>query len=137
MTLDRVQNVFGVLGDLGFDGELLPVDLDGRRANGAQGLDDLLDAHPGGFVEVAADREGGEHDGEVGFDRITLMMEHWLCRPLGYADLGGVIAGHECGLAWRVGIVDRRDARCLLDAEEASDEYRPQTRARRPARGLG
>src|SRR3954468_23000978 len=46
----------------------LVVDLDGRRAGGSHGLDDLLDAHAGGFLEVATDGQGGEHDGQVSFD---------------------------------------------------------------------
>jgi len=31
---------------------------------------------PGLFSELTADREGGEHDGQVGFDGVPLMVEH-------------------------------------------------------------
>ena len=41
----------------------------------SQGVDDLLDAHPGGVLQLAGDAQRGEHDGQVGFDRVAGVVE--------------------------------------------------------------
>ena len=57
-------------------GEFVSVDSDGDVAQRAQRADDTADRHAGGLVEVPADRESGEHDGEVGVDRVRGRREH-------------------------------------------------------------
>ena len=52
-------------------------DLDGDRAQRTQGSDELLDGDAGLVLEVAADRERGEHDGQVRLDGVTLAVEDW------------------------------------------------------------
>lgn len=46
-------------------------DADADLLDRAQGLDDLLDAQLSDVLQVAVDREGREHDGEVGLDRLA------------------------------------------------------------------
>lgn len=48
-------------------------DLHGAIA--ASGRDELLDRPAGAFLDDAGDREGGEHDAQVGFDGIAGVME--------------------------------------------------------------
>jgi len=57
------------------EGQYLVVDLDGRGPGGAQRVDELLVGDAGGVLEVTADREGGEHDGQVRFDGIALIVK--------------------------------------------------------------
>src|SRR4029450_11268100 len=58
------------------EGEQFAVDVNGPRPAGAQRVYELLDRDAGVLLEVAADRERGEHDGQVGLDGVTLAMEH-------------------------------------------------------------
>ena len=67
---EPIEEVSGGGCELGVEGESLAVDLDGRGAGCAQGLDDLLDAGAGGVLKVAADGESGEDDGQVCLDRV-------------------------------------------------------------------
>jgi hypothetical protein len=50
-------------------------DADGDLLQRSQGVDDLLDAHPGGVLQVAGDGQRGEHDGQVGLDRVAGVVE--------------------------------------------------------------
>ena len=90
---EGVENFLGRWGGGVGGGVLVAGDADGDLLQGPQGADDLLDAQPGQVLQVPGDREGGEHDGQVCLDRLTLVMEHGLCRLLGYADLVGERAG--------------------------------------------
>lgn len=65
----------GLVGEFGGEGHQLAVDLDGGRAGGPEGLDELLDGDPGALLQVAADRQGGEHDGQVCFDGLAFVVE--------------------------------------------------------------
>jgi hypothetical protein len=56
----------------GGDGVLAGLDLDGAVAAG--GLDELADGPAGLVLDPAADRQGGEHDGQVGFDRVAQVV---------------------------------------------------------------
>ena len=58
-------------------------DLHGAVAAG--GGDELLDRPAGTFLDDAGDREGGEHDAQVGFDGVTGVVED---RPGGQVALG-------------------------------------------------
>jgi hypothetical protein len=51
-------------------------DGDLHRAQQPERADQLLDRDPGLLLEVAGDGEGGEHDGEVRFDRVALVVYH-------------------------------------------------------------
>ena len=55
----------------GGDGVLAGLDLDGAVAAG--GPDELPDGPAGLVLDPAADGQGGEHDGQVGFDRVALV----------------------------------------------------------------
>ena len=48
------------------------LDLDGAVAAGC--LDELADGPAGGVLDPAADRKGGEHDREAGFDGVALAV---------------------------------------------------------------
>jgi hypothetical protein len=48
------------------------LDLDGAVAAG--GLHELLDRPAGAVFNPSADREGGEDDGQVDLDRVTLVV---------------------------------------------------------------
>jgi hypothetical protein len=74
---EPVEDGAGGVGEFGVESHALAVDVDGRRAGAAQGLYELLDADPGAVVQVAADGEGGEHDGQVRFDGFPLVVEDW------------------------------------------------------------
>ena len=50
-------------------------DADGGRADRPQRADKPSDRDTGGVLEVPADREGGEHDGEVGLDGVAFAVE--------------------------------------------------------------
>jgi len=45
--------------------------LDPNGAVAAGGADELADRPAGLDLDPAADRDGGEHDGQVGFDRVA------------------------------------------------------------------
>jgi hypothetical protein len=59
----------------------------------------FLDRGVGGVLEVAGDREGGEHHGQVGLDRLPLVVEDrprtqvGLGHPEGLLDLPEVVIG--------------------------------------------
>lgn len=61
------------------------VDREGRRAQYPQLADDRADAGAGTVLGFAGDGEGGEHDGEVGFDRVAGAVEHGAGREVGFA----------------------------------------------------
>jgi hypothetical protein len=48
--------------------------LDRDAAVAAQSLHEFFDAPSGLALEPSADREGGEHDGEVGFDGVAFVV---------------------------------------------------------------
>ena len=50
-------------------------DTDGDALQGSEGLDDLSEAVAGRGLQVAGDRESGEHDREVGLDRVAGVVE--------------------------------------------------------------
>jgi hypothetical protein len=75
-----VEDGAGVGADGGVSGDGVFADADEHGPQGAQGLDELLDGDAGGVLQVAGDGQGGEHDGQVGLDRVTLMVEHGSCR---------------------------------------------------------
>jgi len=73
-------------------------------------VDDLLDAHAGGVLEMAGDGQRGEDDGHVGFDRVAGVVED---RPgsevaLAHPERGFdvpqlVVAGDDLGCGHQVG----------------------------------
>ena len=63
-----VEDSLGVVWDLWRGGDLLSAEADRGRAQGAQGLEDLLDAQPGSRLRLAGYGQGGEDDGQVGLD---------------------------------------------------------------------
>ena len=69
---DLGEDGFGFGGEawLGLDGLSGDGDRDGPE--GSQCLHEAFDADAGLVLEVARDRERGEHDGEVGLDRFGL-----------------------------------------------------------------
>ena len=65
------EDVPGGVGE-GVGGDVVVAgDADGDLLQRSQGLDDLLDAHAGRVLQVAGDGQGGEHDGQVGLDRVA------------------------------------------------------------------
>jgi hypothetical protein len=62
-------------GDLGREAVGGAVDGDGGGAQGPELFDDVGDSQSGLVLDVAGDGEGGEHDGQVRFDRVTGVME--------------------------------------------------------------
>ena len=54
----------GVGGDGGVGDDLVPIDTDDDGSQGSEGPHELPDRDPGSVLEVAGDREGGEHDGK-------------------------------------------------------------------------
>ena len=103
--MDAVEDVAEVIGQgVGCgDGVVAGLDLDGAVAAG--GADELPDrpARPG--FDSAADREGGEHDGQVGVDGVALVvvdgpgLQVVLGHPEGLLDLEQLVVGadHELG----------------------------------------
>ena len=68
---DRVESGLEVVGHGvgGGDGVVAGLDLDGAAAAG--GLDELVDRPAGRVLDPAAEREGGEHNGQVRLDRLA------------------------------------------------------------------
>ena len=56
----------GVFGD-----EFVTADVDRDGPQRFEGVDDLLEAQPARGGEVASDRKGREHHGQVGLDRVS------------------------------------------------------------------
>ena len=56
----------------GGDDVVAGLDLDGAVAAG--GVDELADRPAGLVLDPAADGQGGEHDGQVGFDGVALVV---------------------------------------------------------------
>ena len=79
------------------------LDLDGAVA--AQGPDDLPDGPSGGVLDPPGDGEGGEDDGEVGFDAVAFVVVDRLCRGLDYAERGDVLTGGGVVAIGEIGIV--------------------------------
>jgi hypothetical protein len=48
-------------------------------------------------LEVAGYGQGGEHDGQVGLDRVLQVGKYRLCRSFGYVDVCGVGVGGGFG----------------------------------------
>src|SRR3954469_7666809 len=74
LAVDGVEGCAEVVGKGvgGCDGVGAGLDLDGAVAAG--GADELLDGPSGRVLDEAGDRQGGEHDREVGLDRVTLVV---------------------------------------------------------------
>jgi hypothetical protein len=85
--VDEVEGLAQVVGKrVGGGDEVLPgLDLDSPVAAG--GPDEFADGPAGGVLDPAADGQGGEDDGEVGFDGVALAVVDRLCRCSGYADV--------------------------------------------------
>ena len=70
----------------------------------------FLKADAGRGLQVAGDGQGGEHEGQVGLDRVAVVVEHRPCpqvvlgHPEGAFDLVEVVVGVDHALA-----VHRRD----------------------------
>ena len=64
------------LRDFGREGLAGAVDDDGCRAQRPQLLDDVGDGPAAAFLDTVRDGQGGEHDGQVRFDRIAGAVEH-------------------------------------------------------------
>jgi len=86
-TLEVGEEFSHVGWDVGEGGGGVVADGQDRRAQGAQGGEGLLDAQPGSRLGFAGQGQGGEHDGQVRFDAVALVVEDRLCRCSGYADL--------------------------------------------------
>lgn len=54
----------------------MAVDVDGDGPQGLEGLDELLDAHPGDVLQVSGHGQGAEYHGQVGLDGVALVVEH-------------------------------------------------------------
>ena len=67
-----------ILGNLGRDQLGVVADLEECGLDRSQSRDDFFQAQPGLVLHEPRDREGGEHDGEVRFDCVTLPVEHGL-----------------------------------------------------------
>src|SRR5690625_1337835 len=65
-----------VRADLGRDGLGSAVDRDVRGAQGSQLLQDVVYGATGAVLDESRDGQGGEHDGQVSFDRVSLPVEH-------------------------------------------------------------
>src|SRR3954447_10807372 len=68
---ERVAEIGGG-GVRGGDGVAAGLDFDSAVAAG--GADELLDRPAGPVLDPAADREGGEHDAQVGVDGLALVV---------------------------------------------------------------
>ena len=67
----RVEELLGLGGDLGFGDDGLSRDVDGHVLQRAQGPHDVPDRGPGSLLQVAGYGQGGEDDGQVRLDRLT------------------------------------------------------------------
>lgn len=61
----RVEDLGGVIGDWWVGLELLVAEPDRDVSQWAERADDLPDGPTGAGLEVAGDRQGGEHDGQT------------------------------------------------------------------------
>lgn len=59
---------------MGGDGLGGVTDLDDGIAEGTEFSDEVFDAVPGGFLEIAGDSEGSKNDNEVGLDRCFFVV---------------------------------------------------------------
>lgn len=69
----------------GVEGDLVAAETDRGGADRPQGADDGLDRGAGGVLEVAGDRGRGGHDGQVGLDRLPLVVDDRPCAEVGLA----------------------------------------------------
>lgn len=82
---EGIDDLCGGVGELGWVGVLGTIDLQGWVCQGLEFVDDPFNARPGFLLSMACDRDGGEHDGQMGFEHVFLMMKD---RPGRYVMLG-------------------------------------------------
>ncbi len=95
------EDIGGFARGWGCRGELVPADADRHVAQRAKRADDAADGVASGVLEMSADGEGSEHDGEVRVDRVLFVMEHGpgaeigLRHPERRLDLEQVVIGRD------------------------------------------
>jgi hypothetical protein len=88
LALERhFEGLAEVVGQRVGGGDDVRAGLDLDRAVAACGADEFPDRPSRAVFDPAADRQGGEHDRQVGFDGVALAVVDGLCRCSGYADV--------------------------------------------------
>src|SRR5215467_11108675 len=80
-TVDLVESDLEVAGEWVGCGDDVRPGLDLDRAGAACGLDEHTDGPAGLAFDPPAGRQGGEHDGQVGFDRVAQVVVDRRTRP--------------------------------------------------------
>ena len=77
---DSFQDFLFGCGDLGWEGFGGAVEGDGCRSQRSGLLNDVGDGQAGAFLDVVGYGRGGDHDGQVAFDRVADAVEYQAAR---------------------------------------------------------